>query len=68
MATVMGAENLIVIVMQDAVMVTHRDCAQDVKKIVTRLAAEGRKEAAEHNRNYRLGAFTRASPTATAST
>ena len=57
MATVTGVENLIVIVTQDAVMVTHRDCAQDVKKIVTRLAAEGRKEAAEHNRNYRPWGF-----------
>ena len=56
-ATVTGVENLIVIVTQDAVMVTHRDCAQDVKKIVTRLAAEGRKEAAEHNRNYRPWGF-----------
>jgi len=56
-ATVTGVENLIVVVTQDAVMVSHRDRAQDIKHMVSRLTAAGRKEAITHNRNYRPWGF-----------
>lgn len=56
-ATVTGVEDLIVVVTEDAVMVSHRDCAQDVKKMVARLTAAGRPEAINHNRMYRPWGF-----------
>ncbi|MBU2653542.1 mannose-1-phosphate guanylyltransferase/mannose-6-phosphate isomerase [Acidomonas methanolica] len=56
-ATVAGVEDLIVIVTGDAVMVSHRDRAQDVKKMVARLTAAGRPEAINHNRMYRPWGF-----------
>jgi mannose-1-phosphate guanylyltransferase/mannose-6-phosphate isomerase len=37
-----GVENLIVVATKDAVLVSHRDAAQDVKKIVAQLEAAGR--------------------------
>lgn len=56
-ATVTGVEDLVVVVTQDAVMVSHRDRAQDIKHMVSRLTAAGRKEAITHNRNYRPWGF-----------
>ncbi|MBB2163566.1 mannose-1-phosphate guanylyltransferase/mannose-6-phosphate isomerase [Gluconacetobacter sp. 1b LMG 1731] len=56
-ATVTGVEDLIVVVTKDAVMVSHRDRAQDVKKMVARLTAAGRPEALSHNRVYRPWGF-----------
>ncbi|GBR70474.1 mannose-1-phosphate guanylyltransferase/mannose-6-phosphate isomerase [Gluconobacter kanchanaburiensis] len=56
-ATVAGVEDLVVVVTQDAVMVSHRDRAQDVKHMVSRLKKAGRKEAAAHNRMYRPWGF-----------
>ena len=56
-ATVTGVENLIVVVTQDAVMVSHRNHAQAVKHMVSRLRAAGRREAFTHNRNYRPWGF-----------
>ncbi|WP_025886225.1 mannose-1-phosphate guanylyltransferase/mannose-6-phosphate isomerase [Asaia prunellae] len=56
-ATVAGVEDLIVVVTEDAVMVSHRDRAQDVKKMVERLTAAGRPEAINHNRMYRPWGF-----------
>lgn len=55
--TVTGVKDLIVVVTGDAVMVAHRDRAQDVKKIVTRLKEAGRPEATQHNRMYRPWGF-----------
>ncbi|WP_339076740.1 mannose-1-phosphate guanylyltransferase/mannose-6-phosphate isomerase [Acetobacter sp. AC2005] len=55
--TATGVEDLIVIVTGDAVMVSHRDRAQDVKKMVTRLKEAGRPEATKHNRIYRPWGF-----------
>lgn len=57
LTTVVGVENLVVVVTRDAVMVVHRDKTQDVKKIVSRLSAEGRPEAVSHNRSYRPWGF-----------
>lgn len=54
---VMGVDELIVVVTEDAVMVSHRDRAQDVKKIVTRLTEANRPEATSHNRMYRPWGF-----------
>lgn len=56
-ATVTGVEDLIVVVTEDAVMVSHRDCAQDIKTMVSRLTAAGRPEAINHNRMYRPWGF-----------
>lgn len=56
-AAVSGVDDLIVVVTQDAVLVSHRNHAQDVKKIVSRLEAADRPEARTHNRNYRPWGF-----------
>lgn len=56
-ATVTGVDDLIVVVTPDAVMVSHRDRAQDVKHMVSRLTQAGRKEAVSHNRCYRPWGF-----------
>lgn len=55
--TVMGVDDLIVVVTEDAIMVSHRDRAQDVKKMVAQLTQAGRAEAASHNRMYRPWGF-----------
>ena len=43
-----GVENLIVVATKDAVLVSHRDAAQDVKKIVEQLEAAGRDHHIHH--------------------
>ena len=48
-----GVENLVVIETQDAVMVAPRDRVQDVKKLVTQLARDGRSEAKLHREVFR---------------
>ena len=48
-----GVDNLIVVATKDVVMVASKDRAQDVKKIVDRLKAEGRPEATAHPVVYR---------------
>ncbi len=55
---VTGLRDAIVVVTEDAVLVTHRDRAQDVKKVVDKLRAEGRHEAVAHNRSYRPWGFS----------
>ena len=57
LATVVGLEDAVVVVTEDAVLAMHRDHAQDVKKIVDRLKAGGRHEAVAHNRIYRPWGF-----------
>ncbi len=54
---VVGLENAVVVVTEDAVLAMHRDRAQDVKKVVDRLRAAGRHEAVAHNRSYRPWGF-----------
>ncbi|QDH17333.1 mannose-1-phosphate guanylyltransferase/mannose-6-phosphate isomerase [Swingsia samuiensis] len=54
---VTGVDDLIVVVTSDAVMISHRDNAQDIKHVVARLSAAGRKEAVEHKRLYRPWGF-----------
>lgn len=53
LAGVVGLEDAVVVVTDDAVLAMHRDRAQDVKKLVEQLRAKGRKEATEHRRAYR---------------
>jgi mannose-1-phosphate guanylyltransferase/mannose-6-phosphate isomerase len=50
---VIGLENAVVVVTDDAVLAMHRDHAQDVKRLVDQLKARGAKEATEHRRAYR---------------
>jgi len=53
LAAVVGLQDAVVVVTEDAVLAMHRGHAQDVKKIVERLKAVGRPEAVAHNRCYR---------------
>ena len=54
---VVGLEDAVVVVTEDAVLAMHRDRAQDVKKVVDRLKAARRPEAIVHNRVYRPWGF-----------
>ena len=53
----LGVKDIIVVTTQDAVLVAHKDHAQNVKKVVDRLKREGRPEADAHNRTYRPWGF-----------
>ncbi|MGG5823013.1 mannose-1-phosphate guanylyltransferase/mannose-6-phosphate isomerase [Falsiroseomonas sp. HW251] len=53
LAAVVGLEDVVLVVTDDAVLACRRDRAQDVKKLVERLKAEKRKEAREHRKVYR---------------
>ncbi|MGH7155723.1 MAG: mannose-1-phosphate guanylyltransferase/mannose-6-phosphate isomerase, partial [Acetobacteraceae bacterium] len=57
LAAVVGLDDAVVVVTEDAVLAAHRGHAQDVKKLVDRLRAAGRKEAVAHNRTYRPWGF-----------
>lgn len=57
LTAVAGVHDLLVVVNEDAVLVAHRDHAQDVKAIVTELKQAGRKEATAHRRCYRPWGF-----------
>lgn len=48
-----GVEDHVIVETADAVLVAHRDHAQDVKRIVERLKLEGREERLVHRRVYR---------------
>ncbi|HWL80284.1 MAG TPA: mannose-1-phosphate guanylyltransferase/mannose-6-phosphate isomerase [Roseomonas sp.] len=50
---VVGLDDAVLVVTDDAVLAMHRNCAQDVKKLLEQLKAKGRKEATEHRRMYR---------------
>ena len=54
---VIGLNDAVVVVTEDAALAMHRDAAQDVKKLVDRLKAAGRHEAVAHNRVYRPWGF-----------
>ncbi|CAK6695690.1 mannose-1-phosphate guanylyltransferase/mannose-6-phosphate isomerase [Synechococcus sp. CBW1107] len=49
----LGVEDLVVVETDDAVLVAHRDRAQEVKTIVNRLASSGSPEGKAHRRIYR---------------
>jgi len=51
--TVVGLDNVMAIATKDAILITSKDRAQDVKHIVEELKARGRDEVVEHMRVYR---------------
>ena len=53
LVTVLGLDNVIVVETADAVLITHKDRAQNVKKIVNRLAIDQRSEVKNHRLCYR---------------
>ena len=53
LVTTVGVDNVVVVETPDAVMVADRSRSQDVKKIVEKLAAEGRSEGTLHRRVHR---------------
>jgi len=57
LAAVVGLEDAVLVVTEDAVLAMHRDHAQDVKTVVDRLKAAARHEAVAHNRVYRPWGF-----------
>ena len=57
LTAVVGLQNVVVVVTEDAVLAMHRDQAQDVKRVVDRLKAAKRHEAVAHNRSYRPWGF-----------
>ena len=57
LTAVLGVSDAIVVTSDDAVLVTTRAHAQDVKKVVDALKARGRKEGTEHRRIYRPWGF-----------
>jgi mannose-1-phosphate guanylyltransferase/mannose-6-phosphate isomerase len=53
LTTLVGAENLVVVVTDDAVLVADRERAEDLKKLVEKLRAEKREEADTHAKVHR---------------
>jgi mannose-1-phosphate guanylyltransferase/mannose-6-phosphate isomerase len=53
LTALIGVKDLVVVTTSDAVLVMHRDRAQDVKPLVDRLKAAKRPEATEHRRVHR---------------
>lgn len=53
LTTLVGAENLVVVVTDDAVLVADRERAEDLKKLVEKLRAEKRAEADTHAKVHR---------------
>lgn len=48
-----GVSDLIVVETPDAILVAHKNCAQDVKKVVDHLKLNSRSEHEQHSRVYR---------------
>jgi mannose-1-phosphate guanylyltransferase/mannose-6-phosphate isomerase len=57
LTAVIGLQDAVVVVTEDAVLAMRRDQSQDVKKVVERLKAAGRPEAIAHKRCYRPWGF-----------
>lgn len=53
LTAVVGLEDVVLVVTDDAVLACHRERAQEVKAMVERLKAAGHKEATEQRRVYR---------------
>jgi len=53
LTAVVGLENVIVVATPDAVLVTSRDKAEQVKELIEKLRAQNRPQAVEHLRIYR---------------
>lgn len=53
LVAVVGVDDLVIVETSDAVLVTHKNCSQDVKKTVDALKAQQRDEYLVHKRVYR---------------
>jgi len=53
LVSVLGLDNIVVVETADAVMISSKECAQNVKSIVNRLVNENREEAENHRLCYR---------------
>ncbi|WP_028454708.1 mannose-1-phosphate guanylyltransferase/mannose-6-phosphate isomerase [Chitinilyticum litopenaei] len=53
MIAALGVRDLVIVETADAILVAHKDKAQDVKKIVERLNQAGRSESVTHRRVFR---------------
>jgi len=53
LVTLLGVDDMVVVETRDAVMIAHKDCVQDVKKLVSALDAQGRQETQNHCMVYR---------------
>tara|TARA_R100000655_G_scaffold77866_1_gene117138 strand:+ start:2325 stop:3725 length:1401 start_codon:yes stop_codon:yes gene_type:complete len=53
LVTVLGLDDIVVVETHDAIMVAHKDKAQEVKKIVEALNKQERKEVLTHRKCYR---------------
>jgi mannose-1-phosphate guanylyltransferase/mannose-1-phosphate guanylyltransferase/mannose-6-phosphate isomerase len=53
LTAVVGLEDVVLVVTDDAVLACHRERAQEVKAMVERLKAAGHREATEHRKVYR---------------
>jgi len=58
LVSVIGLRDVLVVATRDSVLVAHKDRAQDVKKVVEQLEAEGRGEADAHPRAYKPWGYT----------
>ncbi|AMO56838.1 mannose-1-phosphate guanyltransferase [Endozoicomonas montiporae] len=52
-----GVENLVITESDDALLIAHKDCVQDVKKVVKTLKENNRAEALVHRKVYRPWGF-----------
>ncbi len=59
MVAVVGAQDLVVVASEDAVLVADRSATQDVKRIADRLAADGRSEHLVHRQVFRPWGYYR---------
>jgi mannose-1-phosphate guanylyltransferase/mannose-6-phosphate isomerase len=57
LAAIVGLDDAVLVVTEDAVLAIHRDRAQDVKTIVDRLRADARLQGTTHNRVQRPWGF-----------
>lgn len=53
LTTVLGLDDVVVVVLRDTVLVAARERSEDVKALVTGLAEAGHREVSEHQRVYR---------------
>jgi len=53
LVTLLGVDDLVVVETSDAILVARRDAVQDVKRVVDRIASDGRSEHFSHRKVYR---------------
>ncbi|AYC31867.1 mannose-1-phosphate guanylyltransferase/mannose-6-phosphate isomerase [Pseudomonas cavernae] len=57
LVSLIGLENVVVVETKDAIMIAHKDRAQEVKQLVDTLKAQGRSETENHCQVYRPWGF-----------